>query len=114
MDKLKGFRNHFKQSQPQTVSEFGEKFKAIYTPLEIINLEPQNTGYEGTILKLYSDTSKYGYIKYNFDQIQGRIYFREVSFVGQKFELLKEGDKVSFGFGKINNTKFGAIQMTKL
>ncbi|WP_320051768.1 NB-ARC domain-containing protein [uncultured Acetobacteroides sp.] len=113
IDKLKGYRSHFQQSRPKTLSDFGAKVKAAYTPLEIINLDPKDKGYTGTILKLYNDQSKYGYIKYDSDQIQGRIYFREASLVGHKFEQLKEGDKVKFGFGKINKTKFGAIQMIK-
>jgi len=115
LDRLKGYRSHFQSSRPQnTISEFGLKLKAAIAPLDIINLEPKDSGYIGTILKLCNDSSKYGYIKYDSDQIQGRVYFRESSLTGVQFEKLKEGDKVKFGFGKINNMKYGAIQMSKI
>lgn len=114
LDRLKGYRSHFQQSRPQNnVTEFGAKVLAAVTPLDIINLEPQENGYSGTILNIYNEPTKYGYIKLVSDTLQGRIYFREASLEGVPYGSLKKGDKVKFGFGKITNVKFGAIKMTK-
>lgn len=114
LDRLKGYRNFIKPSRPQnSVSEFGEKVLAAVAPLDIINLEPKENGYSGTILNIYNEPTKYGYIKLIAEDLQGRIYFREASLEGISYDTLKKGDKVKFGFGKINNVKFGAIKMTK-
>ncbi|GIL22551.1 MAG: hypothetical protein BroJett042_10640 [Bacteroidota bacterium] len=114
LDRLKGYRSHFQQSRPQTVSDFGIKVKVAVSLPPIINLEPKDSGYIGAVFKLYNDQSKYGYIKYDSDQIQGRVYFRETSLSNVKFEQLIEGDKVKFGFGKITSVKFGAINLSKI
>ncbi|KAA6328201.1 hypothetical protein EZS27_022880 [termite gut metagenome] len=112
LDKLRGYRSSFRQSRPENyISELGEKLKSALDQLDIINLEPKENGYSGIILKKHIDSTKYGYIKYDSNQIKGRIYFREVSLINSSFNELKEGDKVLFGFGRINNVKYGAINM---
>ncbi|MCW3071167.1 MAG: hypothetical protein JWO44_1057 [Bacteroidetes bacterium] len=115
MDKLKGLRTSVQTSKPQnTISDFGIKLKSAVNHLEIINLEPKESDYSGVVLKIYKEPTKYGYIKLASGEVQGRIYFREASLSDIEFDHLKEGDKVQFGFGKINNAKFGAIKMSKL
>ncbi len=114
LERLKGSRNFVKHSSPQnSVSDFGAKVMAAVATLDIINLEPQENGYSGTILNIYKEPTKYGYIKLVSESLQGRIYFREASLEGVTYDSLKKGDKVQFGFGKINNVKFGAIKMSK-
>lgn len=115
LDRLKGLRSHFKHSPPRSsIRDVREKLKITVPLLSIINLEPKEEGYTGTIFKIHSDQTKYGYLKYEAEQIQGRIYFRESSLVGVAFDNLKVGDRMKFGFGKITSTKFGAIGVAKI
>lgn len=113
LNKLKGYRSHIIQSSPKNNTPYiREKTKKALSDLKIINLEPNESGYTGEIIKIYSQPTKYGYIKYVSGEIKGRIYFREGSLIDPIFERLKEGEIVKFGFGKINNVKFGAIKMS--
>ena len=113
-EKLLGLRSSFKPSNPQnSITPFGQKLKLALAPLEIINLEPKESGYEGKILKIYRDPTKYGYINLTLQEIKGRVYFRESSLNNLSFDLLNEGDEVIFGFGKITSLKFGAINLIK-
>jgi hypothetical protein len=115
LKKLKGFRNAVKHSSPKnSVTAFGKKVLNAVVPLDIINLEFNESGYRGTIINIYRDPIKIGYIKIISDSLQGKIYFRESSLNGIPFDDLKRGDEVQFGFGKINNYKFGAINITKV
>ncbi|HEY9005817.1 MAG TPA: NB-ARC domain-containing protein [Ohtaekwangia sp.] len=111
-EKLLGQRNSFRPSTPQsTSSDLGDQIKNALLHIEIINLELNESGYQGTVLRTYSDKTKYGYIMVNLKDVNGRVYFRESSLKGLKFDNLKTGDKVKFGFGKIAPTKFGAINV---
>lgn len=115
LERLKGSRIYVTPSRPQNgISNFGEKVKSAVPSLRPINLEPNKNGYSGTILKIYNDPTKFGYIDLTSEGLQGSIYFRESSLsCGITFDDLSEGDKVQFGFGKINTVRFGAINMTK-
>lgn len=118
-DKIVGYRSSYRQTKPLQDTnilkdtDFGEKLKEAISQLEIINLEPAETGYFGEIYKVYNDQTKYGYIKIISKEIVGRVYFRESSLKNVKFIELKIGDKINFGFGKITPVKFGAINIKK-
>uniref|UniRef100_A0AAU6WJ35 NB-ARC domain-containing protein n=1 Tax=Chryseobacterium endophyticum TaxID=1854762 RepID=A0AAU6WJ35_9FLAO len=115
LDKLRGYRSHFKQSRPKSNFSLISNNKFGNNRLEIINLEPKDSGYIGTILKIPDEETKYGYIKYRDSQIIGRIYFRESSLAeNQLLRELNERDRVNFGFGKIRYNKFGAINIEKI
>lgn len=113
LNRLKGYRPKYQRGQPfdSKTTLLGEKLKLALKDIEIINLEPKDKDYYGKIFKLYNDNTKYGYILYEQESVRGRIYFRESSLDGLSFLKLKEGMKVNFGFGKIVNNKFGAINI---
>lgn len=114
LDRIKGYRKAIRPSRPRNGASNGEVGKNVpLNQIEVINLEPLDEGYSGTILKTYSEPTKYGYIKLSVPKIDGRVYFRESSLIGLKFEALKEGTSVKFGFGKITSVKFGAINLTR-
>lgn len=117
-ERIVGYRSTYRQTKPLSeparetkISELGEKLKDALSQLEIINLEISETGYKGEILKIHDDQTQYGYIKLHSEDIKGRVYFRASSLTNKSFDLLKIGDKVEFGFGKITAVKFGAINV---
>jgi len=112
LEKLIGYRNIIKPSVPRNeIAVQKERPKIPLNQLEIINLEPKESGYLGSVIKTIKEPTKYGYIKIDSPEINGRVYFRDLSLQKLNFDELREGDIVGFGFGKINAYKFGAINV---
>lgn len=114
-EKILGVRTSYRRtSYQEKKTVLGEKVASALSQLEIISLEPKESGYTGIVLKIHHDKTNYGYIKITSEQFQGRVYFREASLKTHNIETVKEGDKVKFGFGKITPSRFGALNVEKI
>jgi len=115
MDRISGFSAQYLHSEPKRVSSDYYPKPIPVGSLPIINLSFANSGYSGSIIRLYRDESpRYGYIRVSMPKIKGRVYFRETGVKNGAFNGLSLGDKVTFGFGTATKYKYGAINIKKV